>query len=339
MATNNRYTPHFKAYAVGEYRSRRAKYPDESPKSSLRIVSTKLDVPESTLAGWTRVIASDSAAGVPGQAQEQAPMEAGRGRGRFLDVMALAISIAVAAQSWFGFQPFRDTQEQERNAQSYVSALTAPSPASYGAMVTRLDTALNYTEEDSPAARVLALLSEVSRAAQRSKMPMQTNPGSAVTPIDGGYRACRSDDPADCRDYLALEFDDRNRLRTYSVGDIRLQSALLNREEASSESDGVKVSLIDGLEIRGQTVFAAEVTNQRAGEVAMLDFSAARYAAGEERFAAEVNGPRTLGPNESVTIAGFVDHERGVTLSIPVTFQDESGGGKKLPLAVLIRLN
>lgn len=339
MATNNRYPPHFKVFAVSEYQAHRAKYSDEPQGSSLRIVASKLEVPESTLAGWIRLAAAESIGSGPDPTPERAAPKAGRERGRFLDIVAVIISLAAAAQSWIGFQPLRDTQEQDRNARNYFEAVTAPNPASFGALVTRLETALNYTEQDSPAARVLALGSEVARVAQDSKATIEETKGSTVTRIDGGYRACRPDDPADCREYRSLEFDERNRLRTYSLGDVRLQSVLLNREEASSQNDDVKVNLIDGVENQDQVTFAAEVTNQRAGEIATLDFAGARYAAGDERFKAEVAGPSTLGPNESVTIAGQVDHVRGVTLSVPVIFRDDSGNGAQRATVLLIKLN
>lgn len=339
MASNNRYPPHFKVYAVSEYKAYRTQNPNESQSTSLRAVSSRLDVPESTMAAWIRADAADPPTSGTAVSLGQVPPQPEKKRGRVLDFVAVIIALFAAAPSWLGIQPIQDTQEQSRNALSYFRAVTAPNPASFGALAQRLDTAQIYTEDGSPAARVLALWSEIARVGRNAQVPIEKSQGTELTAIDGGYRSCSPAQPADCREYHALEFDDRNRLRAYSIGDLRIQSALLNREEAASQNEDAKVSLIDGLEIQNGVAFAAEVTNQRTGEVATLEFAGARYAAGEKQFTAEVFGPATLGPNESVTVAGMVKHGRGITLSLPVHFKSQSGNGPERSAVLHIKLN
>jgi transposase-like protein len=340
MGTVNRYTPKFKADAIARFRARRAGNSAESKARSLQIIAAEMDVPESTVAGWVRGVPQSFSEGIseslaPQPEPEKTPR---RERPHLLDKLAFIVSLAALAVPLLGVPTLRDQQEKYKNAQSYVEAVTGASPASYGALATRYAAALNYTEQDSPASRVLTLLAEAARVSQRINETVEAKKGRAVTRVDGEYRACAIDEPSNCRHYSALDFDERNRLRSYSLDGVPLESMLLNREEGSSQNDHWKVSVIEGFEAGGQVVFVAQVTNQRADEVASMDFAGAHYAAGDQHLPASVEGPSTLGANESVTITGLINHGRGVTLTVQMTYQDESHKNPAETVDLLIKL-
>lgn len=343
MARSNRYTPEFKADAVVKYEKRRAEHPGESKASSLQFTASKLNVSESTLDNWVRGPKDRPAEATPNPIPEHTPKDSREGREkrwRVVPLLALGVSLLAMLLPQLGIPTLRDGQEEQQNAQSYFEAVTGPNPDSWEASAIRYTSALSYTEPNSPAARLLTMMAGFNRVFDRANAEIETTKGSIVTRIDDGYRTCAIDDSNDCQSYYALEFDEENRLRTYSFeNNQRLDSMLLNKEEGFSENEDFKVSLIDGFE--GQTgaiIFAAQVTNKQFDEVATIDFASAEYAVGGQKLPAEVVGPPTLGPNESVTIAGMVDHNRGITLTLQVTLQSEGGKDSARTSPLLIKL-
>jgi hypothetical protein len=358
MAPNNRYTPIFKAEAVAAFVRRRAVYPNESRASSLQFVASELKVPESTLGGWVRgaterpaEVTSDS---IPGGTQEQGigaaptqivvhvPEQPRKGRG--LDFVALLISIVAIVWPQVSLD-WQHTRDQEKNAQGYFEAVSGPAPTSYETSALQYARALTYTEPNSPAARIITLVSEASRVVQQANLPATTTTtttkGRTVTRADDVYRACLKEDPNKCVSYHSLEFDEQNRLRSYSFEDNRrLDSMLLNKDQGSSENDDAKVGLIEGAEtVEGQLVFVAQVTSKRANERATIDYASASFASGDQRVPTkEVIGPAKLGPSEAVTIVGAVTHARGITVSVPISLQSEDGKSPLRSSTLLIKL-
>lgn len=359
MAPINRYTPMFKADAVAEFVRRRADYPNESRASSLQFVASELKVPESTLGGWVRGATVRPAKGMsepsPRGTQEQGigaaptqivvhvPEQPRKGRG--LDIIALLISIAAIAWPQVSLN-WEHTRAQEKNVQGFFETVSGPAPTSYETMALQYAQALTYTEPNSPAARMLTLASEASQVLVKqanlpTTAPITTTKSRTVTRAGDVYRACLIEDPNKCLSYHSFEFDDQNRLRSYSFEDNRrLDSMLLNKDQGSSENDDAKVSLIEGAEnVDGQLGFVAQVTNKRANERATIDYASASFASGDQRVPTKaVIGPAKVGPSEAVIIAGFVTHARGITVSLPISLQSEDGKSPPHSSTLLVKL-